>query len=297
MQPQDLTTGLTNTQPAVRIRTAQLIGTLDEVGVLDAVSAAYKTESNERVKKVMAWAGKRLHTAKKNGMDTNQEIVKYFGVDRAVRNQIDLEGAQLLDQIRYNMEMSSINRRQKGVVGKTASNALVGSLFMGPAGSMLTSLAGMGQLQDATGRSTQPSYTLPRRPTNDDIAPYIDMLKADNPRQRQEGIAGFYQVNNLAALPHLGLLFYVEQDAPVKEQAGQVAKGLYWNALFWQMHQDGQVESFIGEYAQRYAQMNDLLNELDADIPPTQSGQAPAGDIDDILKKAEEARKKRRRRR
>jgi hypothetical protein len=266
MQIEDLIAGLKHSKPEVRTRYAWMIGTVEEVTALPELTQAYKLEQETTVRVAFMWAGKRLRQAESNGYDTQNALFKHFGIDRAIRNLMTSEKDRLLNIMREATAGQQDDSEDRILV------ALMGSRYES---SLLDQMA-----QDYFGLPYRP----PPRPSQHDIRPLIQKLDAESREDRQQALADLVGINNIRALPHVARVFKQDRDALVRDQAQNVARTLYFNALCWQMHIDGSIVDAIDDQRETYSVK-----------PETDKLTAP-DDIDAILKQAQKAREKRRRR-
>jgi hypothetical protein len=260
MRAKDLAKGLSSSNPTIRRTTAQVIGLLDEVDVLPELSQAYQQETDATVKQALMWAGKRLNEAKANGYDTVQQLIIYSGMQTAV-NRMPSEQDAREWQLTGQMTMTDIvNLRADLTVAL--------------------------------------DYQHPQEPNKISITSFIDDLKSQDPRKRSEAMVKAFESKNMAVIPHLAVIYLEENKPHLKEQAQNTAKYIYWNAISWQMHQDGTISEILEKMARQAGKFRPNADNS----APTPAAQAPklnepakADDIDAILRKAEEERRKRRR--
>lgn len=259
MRAKDLAKGLNSTNSAIRYKTAQVIGLLDEVDVLPELSQAYQQETDATVKQLFTWAGKRLNDAKSRGYDTVQQLIIYSGMQTAINRMPSIQDAREW-QLTGQMTMTDIVN-------------LRGDLT---------------HILD---------YQHPQEPNKTDITPLIEELKATDPKKRSQIMVKLFDAKNMAVIPHLATIYFDETDPHLQEQAQNTAKYIYWNALSWQMHQDGRMSELLEKMALEAGKfrpgINDGLSTPPAPAPNVAESAKPA-DIDAILRQAEEARRKRR---
>lgn len=252
MQTKDLAKGLTNPNAQLRQKAAQIIGLLDEVDVLPELAQAHQREADSNVKQAIVWSGQRLKAAKDADYSTLEELLRYFGIARAIDNMpSDIEARMMLQ---YGaMTMTDLVNLTKDLI-----EAL--------------------------------NYQHPQAPSKEDIMPYVRALKSGERATRAEAMLALFNSKNTAALSYLVNVFLDDPELTLREQAQNTAKYIYWNAISWQMHQDGTMRELLQERAR-------VAGKLPAndEAPPLTVAPADPDNIADILKKAEEARKKRRR--
>ncbi|GIV80741.1 MAG: hypothetical protein KatS3mg051_0095 [Anaerolineae bacterium] len=96
--------GLTHADPAVRLDVVRVIGMVEETQALDRLRALYPVESDEAVRRAMAWAGQRLHQARQAGYLTVDALCSHFGVDRAVEEMPDVTEAELMERFQQQLD-------------------------------------------------------------------------------------------------------------------------------------------------------------------------------------------------
>jgi hypothetical protein len=258
MRAKDLAKGLNSSNPAIRHKTAQIIGLLDEVELLPELSQAYQRETDSTVKQALSWAGKRLNEAKSKGYDTLQQLIIYAGIQSAVNRMPSIDDAREW-QLTGQMTMTDI-------VNLRADLTVV------------------------------LDYQHPQEPNQIDIAPLIEALKSDDDKKRSEALVKAFESKNMAILPHLVTLYFEEKKPHIQEQAQNTAKYIYWNAINWQMHQDGTMSEHLEVMARQAGKFRPNADDGGA-TPALQTPKlneaAKPTDIDAILRQAEEARRKR----
>ncbi len=258
MRAKDLAKGLSSNNPTIRHTTAQVIGLLDEVAVLPELSHAYQQEADATVKQALMWTGKRLNDAKANGYDTVQQLIIYSGIQTAI-----------------NRMPSEQDAREWQLTGQMTMTDIVNL---------------RGDLTQAL------DYQHPHAPNQVSIAPFLDDLKSSDPQRRSQAMLKAFEAKNMAVIPHLAVIYLEETKPHLQEQAQNTAKYIYWNAISWQMHQDGTMSELLEKLARQAGKFRPAVSE--GNTPPSEAPRlnepAKADDIDAILRKAEEERRKRR---
>lgn len=297
---ENLLNGLQHTDALQRLNAVIVLGTVDEVEALPTVVAAFKIESKADVRQAMAWAGKRLQAAKQANYSTLDAIFRHFRIERAVSAEADEREQRLIDQMKFKAEMESHQRQQDNIRG-AAATTVVSTAFFGFTGLM----SGMGSASPSgaafissnigeNGPKHGSQRIMPTRPTNADIHLYVRRLH-DDPDANKRAAAALNlarMVNNLDALPELAAVFIDDPKTVVKEAAQTAAKEIYWNAIYWEMEQDGRMRAEIAKRTGTPAGEQVAANPpAGATTPPKPSPK----EISDILKKAEAQRQKRKR--
>lgn len=298
MNLEDLLNGLKADDATTRLQAARIIGLLDETLALDALAARYRVENVGEVKAAIAWAGKRVQAARQAGYTTLDAIFKHFHIEYEIENQEDEREAELLRKIQLDMDMQLL-RERSGKAGNAALGAAIGGVLMGAQGMMIGAMAGLTPGADAlsSGLEERPQIgkrrVLPTRPGDSDIRLIVRRLLDDpNPDKRRRAAIDLGSIsNNPAALPYLAQAFVEDAVQAVREAAGRAGKLIYWNVIYWEMEQSGEM---MREIERRAAARRP------AQPPPAQPSEPPAPPADspqvnlaEILRKAEEKREKR----
>jgi len=138
---------------------------------------------------------------------------------------------------------------------------------------------------------------MPTHPTDGDIKIYVRRLHEEkDPAKRATAAQNIARlVNNPAALPDLAAAFIDDPAQAVKEAAQQAAKEIYWNAMYWEMEQDGRMKAEIERRGGEVKQATSTGMAALSQPRPAQPPEPKPGDIAKILKKAEAQREKRKR--
>lgn len=96
-------------------------------------------------------------------------------------------------------------------------------------------------------RIYEPDRRLQAQPPGaEDINPLIDELNSNrDSATRCEIIRQIAQTRNPGALAILAETFWLDEDPDVQAIAQQEGKILYWNMIYWQLAQDGTIETLI----------------------------------------------------
>lgn len=294
---------------AARLEAARVIGTLDEVAAYDVLSAQFRAEPDAEAKQAMMWAGKRLHTARQAGFSTLEAIIDHFQVTLEIAAPPASGGDEAkLRQIKFEMEVRALREQEKSTGRKTLTN-IAGAAFIGGLPGLMMMRPTSEPLADENiaasfglHAAARPQRRKPAPPSDTDIRAFVHRLRTDEKNEKRINAARDLAavVNNPAALPHLARAFIEDHYLPVQQAAQEAAKLLYWNAIYWEMEQDGAMTAEIERRRaalglQADADAAGTAGQPSAPTPPAaESKPAPAqDDVGDILRKAEEARRKR----
>jgi hypothetical protein len=273
-----------------RMRAAYVLGTVDEVDALDALTEAYRAESDTEAKEAILWAGRRLRALHAEGYTTLEAIIAQFHLLDSMNDDAE---QRIIDEYKLRTQQDAIDQHGRNMAARKIGKALVQPAIFSAMDFLTSPLQGRKLAADVDALGAQDfSQSRPRvkpvRPGEGDIRPQLAALKAaTEPRERIDRIFDLAQThNNPAALPHLAAIYALDSDDAVREAAQRAARVIYWNALYWQMEQDG---SMAAELARRAAAMGEPQAQADT----AKDAQASADDIAEALRKAEEARQRR----
>jgi len=236
-----------------RLNAIIVLGTVDEVEAIPALIEAFRSEREPDVKQALVWAGKRLQSVRQSGYSTLEAIFQHFRIDRALAADADERERRLLDQMKYKSEMEHIQRQENNLketlTGTAVSTALFGLTgFMSGMGGAAPSAADFISSNLGSDRPQHGSQRImPTRPTDGEIRIYVRRLHDEkDPAKRATAAQNIARVvNNPAALPDLAAAFIEDPAQAVKDAAQQAAKEIYWNAVYWEMEQDGRMKAEI----------------------------------------------------
>jgi hypothetical protein len=142
-------------------------------------------------------------------------------------------------------------------------------------------------------------------PTSADVSVWVRRLReVASASAREQAAIELAQLNNPAALPHLAAAFLGDTSPKVREAAERHGKLLYWNAIYWDMEQDGSMAAEIARRAAAMGKPQTPATALPDSGTPDSSGspashppapEPPPVDVGEILRKANEGRAARRR--
>lgn len=299
----NLLSGVQHVDALQRLNAVIVLGTVDEVDAIPVLVNAFKSEQEPDVKQALAWAGKRLQAVRQSGYTTLEAIFKQFRIDRALAAEEDERERRLLDQMKFKAEMEHVERQGDNLKQHLANTAVSTALF-GLTG-MMSGVAGAGpsgaDFISSNLGNDRPQHgaqrIMPTRPTDADITIYVRRLREEkDPTKRVSAAQNLARlVNNPVALPDLAAAFIDDASQQVKEAAQQAAKEIYWNAVYWEMEQDGRMKAEI-ERRMGDVQQNAAPQNTSQAVPtPSLAPQPKPADIASILRKAEAQREKRKR--
>lgn len=313
MRLENLIASLDSPRPDIRLSVAQVLGMVQETRALPAIRQRYKAETDPNVRNALAWAGQQIYQAHQAGYHTTDAIFQYFGVDREIEALNSAEEAALMKKLQDELDAELAKMKAQAIQKKTGTAlalGLAGAALGG--GAMATSM--MGAALQAGGEVASSNLGVDRpqigqqrtpaaMPTNVDITLWTRRLHEDpSPASREKAALELSNLNNPAALPHLATAFLTDPSPQVRQAARRFGKLLYWNALYWQMEQDGSLQQEMARRAQARGKTGPTMDGT----PPGSTG--PAGsqasprppqqeDIDAILRRAQAARARRSRKR
>ena len=243
---------LSASEPERRLSAARLIGTLDETEAFDALASCYPSESEPLVKRMMSWAAKRLERARSAGYTTREAIFQHFKIDYEVQQQQEQAEASLVRRLQHSTEIQLL-RERSGKAGDVALGAAIGGALMGVQGVMMGAMTGLAPGAEvlSSGLETRPGIgttrIMPTRPSTTDIRSLIHRLlnDADAERRRRVALDLGSVINNPAALPFLAQAFVHDPSPEVRQAAQRSAKLIYWNIIYWQMEDRGEIAAEI----------------------------------------------------
>ncbi len=244
-------------EPERRLAAARLIGTLDETEAFDTLALCYPRETEPQVKRMMSWAAKRLEQARSAGYSTRAAIFHHFKIDYEVQQLREQRETELIRQMQYQSEMQLLNERS-GKANNVILGAAIGGALFGAQGMMMGAMTGLTPGAEVLSSGLEPrpaigsSRIMPVRPSTTDIRPLVHRLLHDPDAERRRKVATDLGavVNNPAALPFLAQAFVHDPSTLVRQAAQRAAKLIYWNLLYWQMEESGEIAAEIRRRAQ-----------------------------------------------
>lgn len=301
MNQQQLIQTLHHPEAKFRLQAAQIILMVEEVAALPTLVERYRVETDMGVKTAIAQTGVHLQALKRTGYDTLDAIFEHFRINQEIANQADAREADLMRQLESNLQVQLMKEQRDAANKRLATNAAIiaGATLLGGVSGALSSASlvstpatdtlssSLDQQRPQVGKERIPAI----KPSATDVRVHLRRLvETTEPQRRKVLINDLASINNPAALPHLAALFINDPDAGVREAAQKAGKQIYWNAIYWEMTQNG---SFDAEYRRRSALLGKKppTSQPTASPPPAQEASQEA--IGDILRKAQERREKR----
>ncbi len=313
MRLETLITSLESPRPDIRLSVAQVLGMVQEARALPAIRQRYRAETDPNVRSALAWAGQQIYQAHQAGYNTIDAIFQHFGVDREIEALSSAEEAALMKKLQDELDAELAKMKAQALQKKTGTAlalGLAGAALGG--GAMATSMMGAalqagGEVASSNLGADRPQIGQQRTPavmpTNADITLWTRRLHEDpSPANREKAALELSNLNNPAALPHLATAFLTDPSPQVRQAARRFGKLLYWNALYWQMEQDGSLQQEMARRAQARGKTGPAVDGT----PPGSTGPAEAQpparpqqeeNIDAILRRAQAARARRSRKR
>lgn len=271
-----LTQTLQHPQWQERLNAARILGMLDEVDALPALTRAFKHETDSQVVLVMGWAGKRLQSAKANRYNTFEELWRHFHLQREIPDKeaetpylgLDPHEMEMLhEHMKANARIDKINRR---FYGKTLS------ISQNPRKSGLEPTLTHRE-RDSKRR------VMPTEPTTLDIRPHVQrLLHHSDPLARRKAAITLGDINNPAAFSALAQAFVNDPVEEVRAATQHFGKRIYWNLIYWEMEQDGTIK--------REIERRRSLYDNQKSTGDTEAAQKQA--IEDVLRRGMEKRRK-----
>ena len=270
MNLQNLCQLLTHPKPGIRLMGIHIIRMVDEVQALEAIRAALPGEKSRKVAHEFEQVATYLQRLKDNNYNTIAAICQQFNVYSDILRSAKPEKfeivCRMLRQHQQQSKDASIHNRR---------------LFM----SLNIVSRVLGSVQDARPADLVPKLKKrhpPITPTNKDLSRWLEMLKSDNPLDRDHALHQLAISNNPASLQYMAYTYMNDDDHKVREVAKRLGRQLYWNRIYYEMEQDGTLDTIIKEFSIS-------LRLIDVDEPL----KANRNNIAQILARAEDERKKR----
>jgi hypothetical protein len=300
--------GLDHPEPAVQRDVVRVLGMVEETRALDALRQRFHTEADPDVKAAIAWAGKRLFAAQQAGHTTIDAVCRHFGIDREIEFSPDTAEDEMLKRMEQAFDADLRNMQKRAGLrraGMAMAAGLGAGLVAGPMVGMSTAAGSLRPSADAASSNLgeRPAFGTQRvpamAPSTADVSVWVRRLRdAPSAGARQQAAIELGQLNNLAALPHLAAAFLDDVSPTVREAAERHGIILYWNAIYWDMEQDGSMAQEIARRAEALGKRQTpaiVPPGPDANSGPAAPPEPPPVDVSEILRKANEGRAARRR--
>jgi len=232
-----------------RLLAMNTLDMIDEVRALNAISARVPIEMNLDVEKRLKEVGRRLNALKRDGYDTVDAICEHYNVYREVLAQADEDEVKRLQ----NMASFSNDTAKSSLGNKVTMSAsrlvAVQAFGVGAAlgGTQVSMTSNMGSITDNLKKISR--RVKPTTPSNGDFRRWLKLLKTGNPEERREMIVQLNSVNNPAALPYMAHVYKNDPEQLVRDTAQRLGKVLYWNAVYYELTQDGTIDKLMTEFA------------------------------------------------
>lgn len=299
----NLLNGVQQGEALQRLNAVIVLGTVDEIEAIATLIDTFKNEREPDIKQALAWAGKRLQAARQSGYSTLEAIFKQFRIDRALLADEDERERRLMEQMKFKAEMEHV-QRQDDNLKQTLTNTAVSTALFGISG-MMSGMSGASSsganFISSNLDNDRPQHgaqrIMPTRPSDADIRIYVRRLREEkDPAKRVAAAQSLARlVNNPDALPDLAAAFIDDAAQAVKDAAQQAAKEIYWNAVYWEMEQDGRMKAEIERRGGKTEASASAETPAQAEPTPSLPPKPKPADIASILKKAEAQREKRKR--
>lgn len=278
METLQLIQQLYHRESGIRRQTALVIGAVEEVTAFVALQQRAREETDDNIRRVVMWAGKRVQHADKRGYSTIDAIFDYFKIDREIQSGIDPEEAELL-------------RHQSNVVTGTPSGGIFSDIKLGS--TLTADDIKTGRLGQRMADKKSLLRLPPIQPTDTNIQQKIKQLlnSADPYRQKNAALA-LREINNPDALPYLALVYYRNENPELQTTIEKATKALYWNLNYYAMSQRGLLNM---EIAKRRREGGYNQPRLTADPKPATEPTKQVS-VTDILSQAQAKKRKNRRR-
>ena len=270
MNLQNLCQLLTHPKPGLRMMSIHIIRMVDEVQALDAIQAALPDEQSRKIAHEFEHVANYLLSLKDNNYNTIAAICQQFNVYSDILRSANPEKfevvCRMLKQLQEQSKNATIHNRRLYMTLMFVSRVLGDVRRVNP-DDLLPKL-----------KKRHP----PIVPTNKDISRWLEKLKSDNSLDRDHALHQLAISNNPASLQYMAHTYMHDKDHKVREVAKRLGRQLYWNRIYYEMEQDGTLDSIIKEFSV-------VLRLIDVDEPL----KANRNNIAEILAQAETERRKR----
>ncbi len=296
--------GLSHPEAAVRLDVVRVIGMVEETQALDRLRALYPAEKDDTVRRAMAWAGQRLHQARQMGYLTVDALCSHFAVDRAVEDMPDVTEAELMERFQQQLDRDLLalkERMARHKAGMAVAMGVGGALLGGASLGMMAMFGALQPGADVASSSLGtrgPARRAPAtKPSDMPIDVWVRRLRtAIAPKERAQAALELAQLNNPRALPHLAAACIGDEAPEVRQTAERCGKVLYWSVLYWEMEQNGTLAQEMERRARALGKTLRREDLADAAIRPATPPVDPNPvDVEEILRRAQQARDERKR--
>lgn len=276
-------------KPRARLVAIYTIDMVDEVRALDAISARVPMEMESTIEDALKKVGRRLITLKKDGYDTITALCEHFDVYSEILSYADDEEYSRLQKM---VQRTSDNSNGEDINDRMVNMAsmAIASRVMGVGGVMGVSSSSTGILSDVTQSKDavrrQKKRARPTIPTDTDITRWVKLLKSSDEEERQQALIEMNSSQNPNSLQYMAYAHYQDESPRVRETAKRLGRTLYWNQIYYELEQSGEMKTIIEDFA----------SSLGVTVPEQTEMKLTTGthqSLEDILASADEARNKR----
>lgn len=288
---------ISNPDSILRTQAVGVLGMVEDTRALAPIQAAYPRETDDNVRQVMDWTGKRLAAAHQRGYDIYQDILERFGVraeiDAFVQADMSDQEAELLRRVASQTGQDGISMK----AGSTLGRAFIGYQMGGFAGAAMMAMSDIVNSRIHSD-GIDPTRGLSRRavpqvPTERDFRPALTILTTErDPKAREKSIVEIGQINNMSVLPHLVRSFVRDPDPTVRETVERIAKGIYLGAIYAKLSAEGVIER---EVQDQIAAFRKGMKEMAQQEASKGNQEASPDEIKAMLAKAQAKREEQRR--
>lgn len=275
MKTLELISRLYHKEAGIRRQATLVIGMVEETGALMALQQRAREETDDDIKRVIMWAGKRVQDAEKAGFLTVDAIFDFFKIDREIESGIDPEEAEFL-------------RHQTNVAGSTSSGGMFKDIKLGS--TMDADAIKTGRLGQRRIDKKSLLRIPPIQPTDTDITRKVKQLMDGSDVKRQKNAAlSLREINNPQSLPYIALVFYRNENPEIRDLIEKSGKVLYWSINYHDMESNGRLNLEIAKRRREKGVTHYTLPTPQQPEPP--KPEQPS--VTDILNQAQKSRKRR----
>ncbi|MCI0710312.1 MAG: HEAT repeat domain-containing protein [Chloroflexi bacterium] len=302
MNLQQILSFLEHPNPTVRLDTARVLGMVYETEAIDKLKAAYERETDEETKQVMAWAGKRIVNAHKEGYRILDDIFEHFNLNKELHSHVSPAELELLRKMERQLTNDLNSIRQRGTITRAGMSIAGGAVLGGIAGASFAIGNMMRVTKDVRDSdSSRSGYderrTPPMRPTSSDTSVWIHKLQNEqDPRDRRTAITELMSINNPNAMPALFNAHLTDPVDQIRDAAYNAGRLLYLRMRYWHLTQDGTIDA---EFERRSKEIQAAASDLNSNTTQARpvdpaAQQASAEEVARILMEARRKKQNRR---
>lgn len=248
MNLQQILSFLEHPNPTVRLDTARVLGMVYETEAIAPLKAAYEKETDEETKQVMAWAGKRIVKAHKEGYRVLDDIFEHFNLNHELQKTVSDGELLLLQRLERQLDNDINSIRKRGSLTRTGMALAGGAMLGGIAGASFAIGSMMRSSSDVRDNDRRRSdysgrRTPPMRPTDGATSMWIYKLQNEqDPQDRRTAITELMSINNPNAMPALFSAHLTDPVEVIRDAAYNAGRLLYLRMRYWQLTQDGTID-------------------------------------------------------